>query len=115
MMCRVSDSGRSTPVTEYGDMTITPLPTLGITTASLPNGTLNTPYSQQLTAAGGYGSYSWNLVWGSLPPGFSLSSTGVISGYDAGTRGRWTFAVALSDEQCSPGPAPTETFTIRIN
>jgi len=115
MMVRVSDSGHSMPVTHSGDMTMITLPTLGITTPSLPNGTLNTAYSEQLTAAGGYGAYTWSLVSGSLPPGFSFSSSGVVSGYDAGTRGRWTFTIALSDEQCSPGPAPTQTYTIRIN
>ncbi|MGC2111880.1 MAG: putative Ig domain-containing protein [Candidatus Korobacteraceae bacterium] len=115
MMVQVSDSGPSTPSTHFGNMTMNVLPTFGITMASLPNGTLNTPYRQQLTAAGGYGSYTWSLVSGQLPPGFSLNGSGVISGYDAGTRGTWRFTVAVSDQECAAGAPPTHTFSIRIN
>jgi len=54
---------------------------LSITTASLPNGTLNASYSQTLAATGGQTPYSWSVSNGSLPAGLSLgTSTGVISG-----------------------------------
>jgi len=48
----------------------------------LPNGEVNTAYSQTLQASGGSGSYSnWSITSGTLPAGLSLnSSTGVISG-----------------------------------
>jgi hypothetical protein len=46
----------------------------------MPAGTLSQAYSQQLTASGGDGSYSWSLASGSLPPGVSLSGAGVVSG-----------------------------------
>jgi hypothetical protein len=52
-------------------------------TTSLPNGTLNTPYSATLQATGGSGSYNWSICpsgCGSLPPGLTLSPSGVISG-----------------------------------
>jgi hypothetical protein len=52
-------------------------------TTSLPNGTLNTPYSATLQATGGSGSYNWSICpsgCGSLPPGLRLSPSGVISG-----------------------------------
>ena len=54
---------------------------LFITTSSLSNAILNSPYSATLTAAGGTKPYTWSLVGGTLPNGLSLNpSTGVISG-----------------------------------
>ena len=50
-----------------------------ITTASpLPPATVGTAYTQQLTATGGNGSYSWAAS--GLPSGFSLSSSGLFNG-----------------------------------
>lgn len=50
-----------------------------ITTASLPDGTVNTAYSQTL-AADGDTPITWSLDSGSLPTGLTLSSGGTISG-----------------------------------
>lgn len=44
-----------------------------------------TPYSQQLTANGGTGPYTFSLLSGPLPSGLSLSSTGLLSGYPDGS------------------------------
>lgn len=113
-MFKVQDStGRSD--NSHMVMTINPLPALSITTNHLPNGTLNTPYSVTLGATGGYGAYSWAITSGSLPPGFTLSPSGVLSGYDAGTRGTWHFSVGVSDEQCGSVSTPTQSLTIRID
>ncbi len=38
------------------------------------------PYSRQLTASGGSGSYIWSVSGGSLPAGLSLSASGLLSG-----------------------------------
>jgi Putative Ig domain len=53
---------------------------LQITTFALPPATLGRPYSVQLTATGGGGTYTWSVVSGSLPPGLTLSSSGAITG-----------------------------------
>ncbi len=55
---------------------------LQVTTTSLPDGIVGGAYSQQLSASGGQPSYVWSLTPGSLalPPGFSLSTGGEISG-----------------------------------
>lgn len=54
---------------------------VSITTASpLTDGTQNVPYSQQLVAAGGSGSYTWSVVTGLPANGLSLSAAGVVSG-----------------------------------
>ncbi len=70
-----------------------------ITTASLPNGIVGTPYSQLLAANGGDGVQVWSLAAGALPPGLSLSSEGLIAGTPtaAGTAS-FTARVADSDD-----------------
>ncbi|MCJ7515404.1 MAG: putative Ig domain-containing protein, partial [Dehalococcoidia bacterium] len=69
---------------------------LNITTTSLPNGTVNVPYSQTLQASGGSGSYTWSIISGSLPVGLSLTqSSGLIAG--------------------TPTTAATSNFTVQVN
>ena len=41
--------------------------TLGVTTASLPSGSVGATYSTSLSAVGGSGSYTWALTSGTLP------------------------------------------------
>ncbi|MCB9387817.1 MAG: hypothetical protein H6517_08330 [Microthrixaceae bacterium] len=48
-----------------------------ITTATLVDAALNTPYSARLSATS---PATWTVVSGALPPGLALSSTGVVSG-----------------------------------
>lgn len=59
-------------------------PALAITTPSTstspPNATVGSPYSFQFSAGGVVGPYSWSLASGSLPPGLTLSSSGLVSG-----------------------------------
>mgnify|MGYP000440907690 FL=1 len=61
--------------------TVNPLPPI-ITNTSLASGTIQSSYTETLTASQGNGTYSnWTLTAGSLPAGLTLnSSTGVISG-----------------------------------
>jgi uncharacterized repeat protein (TIGR03803 family) len=61
-------------------LTLNISPPLQVTTASLPNGTNGTAYSQALAATGGQTPYSWSLISGSLPTGLTLVTNGVISG-----------------------------------
>ena len=82
----------------------------GITTESLPNGTVGQYYSQTLLADGG-GTITWGLADGSLlPDGLTLNeSTGVISGKPT-TAGNFTFTVTASN---SAGEASKE-YTLTI-
>jgi hypothetical protein len=57
---------------------------VSITTASLPNGTEGTAYSQTLSATGGASPYTWSISGGGPPSGMSLSSGGVLSGTPSG-------------------------------
>ena len=58
---------------------------LQITTASLPTGVANTPYSAQLTKTGGSGNSQWSIVAGGVNDGWlSIDpATGVLSGTPA--------------------------------
>ena len=54
---------------------------LRITTVTLPYAVKGEPYSVQLGAEGGEGSYTWTVVPGSsLPKGLYLSTSGILSG-----------------------------------
>jgi hypothetical protein len=68
-----------------------------ITTASLPDGILNTPYNVTLTFSGGRGTLSWGYS-GTLPPGLTFGSDGSIFGTPT-TVGTWSFTVTLQDTE----------------
>jgi large repetitive protein len=57
-----------------------PKPTLVVTTASLPDGNINQPYTSPGLAATGSAVNSWSLAGGALPAGLTLGSNGVITG-----------------------------------
>jgi hypothetical protein len=93
-------------------LTIVVIPILGITTSSLPNGSLGAAYSQTLAATGGLGTLTWSLATGSqpLPPGISLSTAGVLSGTPT-TNGTYPFTVQVAD---SGSPQQTATASLAI-
>jgi large repetitive protein len=72
-------------------------PQLAISPPSFPTGSINTPYLYQLQALGGIPPYSFSLS-GTLPPGLTLSSTGLISGSPTqGSAVPYAFKVVLQD------------------
>jgi hypothetical protein len=83
---------------------------LAVTTASLPAGTVGTAYSIALTASGGTPPYAWTLTSGSLPPGLSLTTSGVISGTPAAV-GTLSFTVQVSD---SNGLQASATLSLAV-
>lgn len=86
------------------------------TPPALPNGTRGSFYSETFTASGGAFNYpyiSWSVVagLGSLPPGLSLSSSGVLSGTPTQT-GSFDFTVQMTD---SLGRSVSWFYTLVIN
>ena len=72
---------------------------LTITTAALPDGTLNQPYSQGVAATGGTSPYVWSVASGALPTGLQLSAaTGAISGTPTSV-GNFAFIILVTDSQ----------------
>ncbi|HVU15367.1 MAG TPA: DUF4082 domain-containing protein [Candidatus Didemnitutus sp.] len=78
---------------------------LVLTTASLPGGSVNTPYAAGFAAAGGVAPYSWSVISGSLPAGLTLNSaTGALSGAPTAT-GAFAFTVQVTDSTTTPQTA----------
>jgi hypothetical protein len=75
-----------------------------VTTSTLPNGTVGTPYSQTLGATGGRPPLSWTLRSGRLPAGLNLNGSGLISGTPS-TAETTTFVVEIRDSQERSGTA----------
>lgn len=99
---RLTDSQIPPATATSGTLTIIidPAPLVITTSGDLPNGKLNTDYSQTLGVTGGRTPYgNWVVVAGSgtLPPGLTLNpSTGVISGKPTAT-GLFAFTVTVTD------------------
>ena len=66
------------------------------TFAAPPAAAVNAPYSVTLTATGGTTPYTWSVNSGTLPPGITLSSAGVLSGTPT-TTGTYPFTVNVID------------------
>ena len=79
---QATDSSLATKAkaTQNFSILISQLTQISVSAGPLPGGTVNTPYSQTLTATGGAPPYSWSVLAGSLPPGLLLSSAGTVSG-----------------------------------
>jgi sugar lactone lactonase YvrE len=78
-----------------------------ISPSTLPNGTLGTAYpTQTLTASGGTTApYTFAVTTGSLPPGLSLSTAGVISGTPTAA-GTYTFTITATDSTPAASGGP---------
>jgi hypothetical protein len=107
---KVTDSG-SPAQTATANLTLT-IAQLTITTASLPNGVVNTPYSQTLAATGAAGTVSWQLTSGALPAGLALNSSGLISGTPTATASATPLGFKATDSG-SPAQA-TVNLTLTI-
>jgi hypothetical protein len=93
------------------NFTLTVSQTLTIVTTSLPGAFQNTPYSQQLAAAGGQSPFAWLVTAGALPAGLTLSPAGLIQG-TATTMGQSTFTVTVTDAR---GNTNAREFTVRVD
>jgi large repetitive protein len=81
---------------------------LTVTTGSLPAATRGVPYSTTLTVSGGSAT-SWTVSSGTLPPGFTLSNSGVLAG-TAMSEGATTFTVKAANGSKSD----TKTLTLSV-
>lgn len=92
------------------DFSLTILPgKLTITTSSLPNGTVGTPYgAPPLAAIGGTKPYTWSA--GGLPGGVAVDSGGNFSGSPTAA-GQFSVAITVSD---SKGGQASETLPLTV-
>ncbi|MDH5199158.1 MAG: Ig domain-containing protein, partial [Gemmatimonadota bacterium] len=82
----------SGPATGTGTYSLTILPPVVITPATLPGATVGVPYSQTLSAAGGTGTYSWS---GSGLPAWATATLPTVGGTPTAA-GSWNFSVTAS-------------------
>ena len=100
----LTDAAQGT-VSKMYSITVTPGGPLGITTATLPNGTVGAPYSQTIQAIGGIPPYKWSVSTGSLPSGLTFDPVaGTISGAPL-LAGTTNFTVTITDNAATPNTA----------
>ena len=71
----------------------------------LPDGGIGQLYSQTITATSGFPPYTFRASQGSLPPGLSLSTDGVVSGTPT-LAGNYTFALEVTDSRSNSSERP---------
>jgi hypothetical protein len=106
-----ASNGIGSPATQHFTLAIEGL---RVTTTSLPPLTEGTPYSQQLTAADGIGTYKW-AKGAALPQGLSLSGTGLLKGNVSAknvTPGPYQIQVTVTD---STKHTVSATISLTIN
>ena len=110
---RATDSTTPTPLTTLKSYSFTIAhPTLSITGDTLPQATVTAPYSHTFSTTGGTAPYVYSMQSGSLAPGLSLSSSGVLSGTPS-AGGSYTFSLKSMDSTGGGGPyADAKDFTI---
>ena len=90
-------------------------PTISVSPATLPNGTVASAYSQTITASGGTAPYSFAVTAGALPAGLTLSSSGALSGTPT-AGGTFNFTVSATDSSTGTGPyTGSRAYTLIID
>jgi Putative Ig domain len=110
----VTDS--QTPIPAYNTLATSVVinPALTFPPATLPPGLVGSNYSSSVSASGGIVPYTYNIVFGSLPDGLTLTGSGTGAGNISGTAttaGTFTFTVQATD---AVSETATEAFTITI-
>ncbi|WP_162249707.1 Ig domain-containing protein [Ensifer sp. Root31] len=103
----------ATPITF--NITINPSTSpLTVTPSSVATPVIGTSYNQALSTSGGTGPYTYSLVAGSnLPPGLSLSSSGIISGTPTGS-GPYNFTVRVVDSTTPTANTLDKAYSVLI-
>lgn len=105
----VTDSASAYSEMEY---TIDLVPTMQITTASLPRGIQSTGYNSAIIASGGKPPYTYSITTGTLPSGLTLNSvSGSITGI-ASSAGTYNVTFAVTD---STGRKTSKSLTIKVD
>ena len=86
-------------------------PAVTLAPASLPDPLMGTPYSEEITAAGGAAPYAFVVVSGALPAGLELTTTGAASALISGVpqqSGAYEFTLRVTD---AAGCIGTQTYS----
>ncbi|MCW5554740.1 MAG: DUF4082 domain-containing protein [Verrucomicrobiae bacterium] len=86
---------------------------LTVATTNLTSGVVQETYTAALEARGGAEPYAWSVIDGSLPPGLTLNSAGVLGGTPSEV-GVFSFTAQVSDDS-DPAQFATNQFSIVIS
>jgi uncharacterized protein YhjY with autotransporter beta-barrel domain len=113
---KVTDSTSGTPLTVTKNYSVSiAVPTLSITPTTLTAGGVSAPYSQQLSTSGGTAPYTYVVESGSLPPGLTLSASGLLSGTPSAIN-TYNFVIKSTDVTGGNGPYNTSrSYSMVIN
>jgi hypothetical protein len=107
----VTDKASATASQGY-TVVISPANTLTITTSSLPNGSVGTPYSQTVAVVNGTPPYTFSVSAGSLPSPLTLNvANGAITG-TPNTAGQANFTITVTD---NAGATASQAYMVTIN
>jgi hypothetical protein len=94
------------------NLTIVVNPSIVINPNTPPQGVVGAPYTDQLSATGGTGTIIFTLAAGTtLPPGLSLSNTGLITGTPT-TVGTFPFTVTATDQTGASASLPLSIVVV---
>lgn len=105
----VSDANSVTASAQFSLSVTVPAPPQ-LNSAPLPTGYVNVSYSYTFQATGGTGALSYASTSGTIPPGLTLNSSGLLGGVPT-TVGTYSFTVVVDD---SAGLSATTSFTVVI-
>ena len=111
---QVTDSTTKLSATQALSITVAPVAT--IAPATLPNGTVNIPYTSTTLTVPGVAISNWAVTTNTLPAGLNLNaSTGVISGTPTAA-GSSTFTISATPGSVAASlPPVVQSFTIVIS
>jgi hypothetical protein len=87
-------------------------PTITVSPTTLLNGAVTAAYNQTITAAGGIGTYTYDVTAGALPAGVTLASDGTLSGTPTAS-GTFNFTVTATD-QTTPAATGSQAYTLLV-
>ncbi|WP_175459963.1 S-layer family protein [Ralstonia sp. 25mfcol4.1] len=88
--------------------------TLTVSPPTLAAGTVGADYAQSLSTAGGTPGYTYAVTAGALPPGITLSGTGLLSGRPT-AGGTFSFTVTSTDSSSGSGPfSGLQAYTMTV-
>ncbi|MFN7925315.1 MAG: putative Ig domain-containing protein [Bryobacteraceae bacterium] len=76
----------------------------------LRDGTLGQPYSETLSASGGFTPYTWTISEGAAPTGLAVQRSGTLSGTPS-EAGSFRFTLSVTDSRGNPG---TKACSMRV-
>jgi hypothetical protein len=111
---RATDANNSAALASYVlDVVPDIVPLRVVTSGALPSGLTGVNYSTQLFFTGGHPPVTWAYNSGTLPPGLSVSTSGVLSGRPT-TAGNYTFTVRVTDSDNTIAVSTSLTLEVDV-